>query len=206
MDGQLARLRKTESLCGTIIDGICDHICDGVVYLLFAVVLFDQTGYFGLLFVFLAGLSRFVQTSTYELQRHVYEFWVSEAKKNKIPGINEPAIRRDFFFLKRLYDFFQSRCSCVDLTLLTQIKESGRDKIARYYKENFTLLVRRWSIMSNNYQYIVLVVTCLFKVPFIFFLLEFTLWNVVWLILTLRYKEKESVFKKWLAKERLIAK
>src|ERR1700712_971344 len=75
VDGQLARLTRTQSETGKILDGICDYVTFTAVYIALALRLSQQHGNLVWVLVIAAGICHAVQSAAYEVQRQEYDFW-----------------------------------------------------------------------------------------------------------------------------------
>jgi len=79
-DGDLARLTGRSSPIGEMVDGLCDYLSHVVLYVLLALWLQAQDGFFSgwqawALVVF-AGVSHAFQSNHVEVQRRQYQYWV----------------------------------------------------------------------------------------------------------------------------------
>ncbi len=78
-DGNLARRTGRASANGELVDGVCDHLSQGLVYLALAIVLQRSLGPSAWAIALLAALSHFVQANAYENGRKTYRRWVQGA-------------------------------------------------------------------------------------------------------------------------------
>jgi phosphatidylglycerophosphate synthase len=90
-DGQLARLKKTGTPVGRIIDGISDYIATIAVYLGIAVGFASGSPdpYFWLLMLFLAGLSNIIHGILVDYYRSRFLFYVKGGERNFEKEIEE---------------------------------------------------------------------------------------------------------------------
>ncbi len=75
-DGNLARRTGRASAHGELVDGICDHLSQALIYLAFAGLLSRSIGPWAWLVALAAALSHFVQANAYENGRKTYRRWV----------------------------------------------------------------------------------------------------------------------------------
>ena len=73
-DGQLARLTKTYSELGKVLDGICDYVTFTAVYVGLGLALSARLGGWVWWVIALSGICHAVQSAAYELQRQNYNF------------------------------------------------------------------------------------------------------------------------------------
>ncbi|MDE1883633.1 MAG: CDP-alcohol phosphatidyltransferase family protein, partial [Rhodospirillales bacterium] len=74
-DGQLARLTKTYSELGKVLDGICDYVTFTAVYVGLALAMSRFMGGWAWVLVACSGAAHAVQSAAYEMQRQDYNFW-----------------------------------------------------------------------------------------------------------------------------------
>lgn len=74
-DGDLARMSGRASPSGEVVDGMCDYLGHGALYLLLASVLDDSLGATAWVLAIAAGLSRAVQSVFAESSRRSYQWW-----------------------------------------------------------------------------------------------------------------------------------
>ncbi len=78
-DGDLARRTGRASTSGELVDGVCDHVSQALVYIAFAVILQRALGAWAWAWAIGAALSHFVQANAYETSRKTYRRWVHGA-------------------------------------------------------------------------------------------------------------------------------
>ncbi|MGH7017637.1 MAG: CDP-alcohol phosphatidyltransferase family protein [Caulobacteraceae bacterium] len=74
-DGELARRTGRASTNGELVDGLCDHLSQLLIYLAFALILSRQVGPIAWAVAAIAGLCHFVQANAYESGRKSYRRW-----------------------------------------------------------------------------------------------------------------------------------
>ncbi|MHB8527991.1 MAG: CDP-alcohol phosphatidyltransferase family protein [Caulobacteraceae bacterium] len=75
-DGDLARRTGRASTYGELVDGICDHLSQALIYLAFALILRRSVGGWAWAIAAAAAISHFVQSNAYENGRKTYRRWV----------------------------------------------------------------------------------------------------------------------------------
>ena len=78
-DGDLARRTGRASTYGELVDGICDHVSQALLYLAVAAVLARSLGPSAWAIAVVAALCHFVQANAYETGRKTYRHWVHGA-------------------------------------------------------------------------------------------------------------------------------
>jgi phosphatidylglycerophosphate synthase len=78
-DGDLARRSGRASTLGELIDGICDHVSQALLYLAVALVLARSLGPSAWAIAAIAAACHFVQANAYETGRKTYRRWVHGA-------------------------------------------------------------------------------------------------------------------------------
>ncbi|HVJ55673.1 MAG TPA: CDP-alcohol phosphatidyltransferase family protein [Aliidongia sp.] len=185
-DGQLARLTKSQSQLGKVLDGICDYVTFIAVYAGLASNLSVQYGDWVWLLILSAGLCHAVQSAAYEAQRQEYNFW---GLGRKSAGLFEAAVSARgasrASFVQRLSDGIHRVYLEVQL-LVSGVTVEFHDRLAktldlpperaasvrRRYRETFAPLVRQWSVMSANYRTLGIFAFALAGLPLYYFWFE----------------------------------
>jgi phosphatidylglycerophosphate synthase len=192
-DGQLARLTGQTSDLGKIMDGLCDHVTVALVYISLGIAGTMQLGIWVAVVVVAAGLSHIVQSSAFEFQRQMYDFWVYGKESARFITLDEQreevrgatGIARAFARMYLLYLTIQRRFSAFDEALDRQLRELTRlgDPVQSRARDLYRTLnisaLRRWSFLSSNPRTVAIFLVCLIKQPVLYFLLEITVVNVV---------------------------
>lgn len=193
-DGQLARLTKSQSHFGKVLDGISDSVTFLAVYTALAIALarrYDARAY---ALVIVSALCHAIQSASYELQRQEYERWgwgkksdqprqsgeMAAGTAGSRPGsAHASALERSFQFLDRLF-YFGLSFPTADLTRKIRASMSAAlDRqpsraalIRERYRQVFAPLLRRWSILSANYRTLGIFICALLGVPEYYFWFE----------------------------------
>lgn len=75
-DGDLARRTGRASPIGELVDGVCDHVSQAMVYLAFVALLYPTMHRWAWVLGVAAAISHFVQANAYETGRKTYRRWV----------------------------------------------------------------------------------------------------------------------------------
>ena len=205
-DGQLARLTRSYSEFGKVLDGICDYVTFAAVYIGLGLALIPAYGGWVCWVVLLSGICHAVQSAAYELQRQNYDLW----GKGGQPGAPAPppvpgpvprrgATRRVAAELNRLYARLQlwaagsaafgSRFAAI------LVAHPGREPMLRAeYRRCFAPLVRRWGILCANYRTLGIFIGALLGLPLLYFLFEILGFTLLLLVLLRAQKAANAEF------------
>jgi hypothetical protein len=198
-DGQLARLTGKTSEFGKVIDGLCDHLGFGMVYVALALALQPQYGTSIWLLAIAAGLSHALQAGALEFHRDNYDCWVhgntgkcsqtvDPIELNFRSGIAATLLRAGHCVYVRL----QQLVSEPDNELISAERElrghPDRGTFGKTYQAHSLRSVHLWTLLSSNKRTIALSLFCMAKIPVLFFLYEIILLNgvLIWLRRTQR--------------------
>ena len=182
-DGQLARLTRTQSATGKVLDGVCDYVTFTSVYVGLALSLSRFYGPWVWWIVAASGACHAIQSASYELQRQDYDHWgcgrpsAAPAKAKRLPSGHVSAIGQAAGLLDRCYSGLQRLSTGVDETLRHQMETTIAHSPARIammalYRDVFAQRVREWSVMSANYRTLGLFVFAITGFPFYYFIWE----------------------------------
>ena len=204
-DGQLARLTKTQSELGKVLDGICDYVTFIAVYAGLAVALGRQHGEWVWPVVTAAGACHAVQAAAYELQRQTYNFWGWARTSAAPPGLTAPPQNTTRGLANRLHQLYAEMQTLTAgdamafhkrlAALLERQPERGADIRSRY-RAVFAPVVRRWSVMSSNYRTVGLFVGALLKAPLAYFLFEIVVLTLILVLLLSQQGRLQTQFLK----------
>jgi phosphatidylglycerophosphate synthase len=183
-DGDLARRTGRASPIGELVDGVCDHLSQTIVYLALGVVLARQIGPWAWALASAAALSHFVQANAYETGRKTYRHWVYGAGwlRNTVGSVAQRG-----FIQGELSRFYLS------LSDMTNPGEKGAESAmsaalayspasasaARgLYGKLFAPLVRSSFWLSGNTRTVAVFVSMMAGSPVWFFLFETTVLNL----------------------------
>ena len=178
-DGQLARLTKSQSQFGKVLDGISDSVTFLAVYAALALALARQYGPQAYVLVLVSTVCHAIQSASYELQRQEYVRWMRGGSPSPAKGAHTAAIARPFEFLDRLFYFGLSFPTADVTRKINASMSAALDRqparaalIRERYSQIFAPLVRRWSILSANYRTLGIFICALLAVPQYYFWFE----------------------------------
>ena len=190
-DGQLARLTGQSSEIGKTIDGLCDHLGFGMVYIALALAQQEIYGAWIWLLAIAAGFSHVIQASALEFHRDSYDCWVHQRFNKCVPPLDSYKQKTQsstgvLRLLNTFYLFYlqlQYRYAGADHCLTSKEQElrdqSQRDAIGEDYKLIALDFVRQWTWLSANKRTVAVTLFCIIKLPILFFLYEIVVLNIV---------------------------
>ena len=183
-DGQLARLTRTYSYFGKVLDGISDNVTFLAVYTALAIALSHEHGNWMYALVALSAVCHAIQSASYEAQRQEYDYLGWGRKPQEPPprdspersGDGPPAIRWLFDFLHRL---FFTGLSFPTAGITRKFRETMADALHRQpadaalirqrYRETLAPQLRGWSVLSANYRTLGIFLAVLCRAPEYYF-------------------------------------
>jgi phosphatidylglycerophosphate synthase len=182
-DGQLARLTRTQSATGKVLDGICDYVTFTAVYVGLASSLSGHYGHWVWWIVAASGACHAIQSASYELQRQDFDHWgcgrLSAAPVNpKTTSDGQTsAIRHMARVVDRLYIGLQLVSTGVEKGFRCQMETTlahspTRSAMMALYRDVFARRVRAWSVLSANYRTLGLFVFAVAGFPLYYFIWE----------------------------------
>ncbi len=206
-DGQLARLTRSQSDLGKVLDGVCDYVTFAAVYVGLASALERQHGAVAWLVVAVAGVCHALQAAVYEVQRQEFEIWGCGKPRAVLPATRHPASGRDLppwqraaDRLNRLYMSVQRAATGADPAASARLADAfghspERDAELRdRYRATFAPAVRQWSVMSSNYRTIAIFLFCLFGAPLGYFVFEILGLTAASMVLLLAQRRRQERF------------
>lgn len=207
-DGQLARLTKSYSEIGKILDGVCDYITFISVYVGIALMLSQESTGNVWTIVLVAGALHAIQSGAYEVQRGEYDYWGHGKQSAALPEISQMIADLKG---KPLFAFMMSqfhigyvrmqRCtsgiSAQHREALAQALQDHPDKtddIRALYREIFAPAVNGWSIMCANYRTIAIFIACVLGQPIYFFWFEIALLTPILVVLLQKQRLSNQLF------------
>lgn len=192
-DGQLARLTRSQSPFGKVLDGISDTVTFAAVYTALAIAMSHRHGGAMYALVILSGFCHAVQSASYELERQEYDAlgW------GKAPPTREadvPGPRSLDRLVHRLDGFFYFGLSFPAAGITRKVRAAtmealrlrpGRESlIRRCYRETFAPALRQWSILSANYRTLGIFIAALLDAPQYYFAFEIVGFSAIllWLL------------------------
>ncbi len=195
-DGKIARATNTASAFGRILDGICDHLVFGAVYIafvLYALANGASNMVWGL--ALFSAACHAVQSAAYEERRQIYQRRSrgqdrAEVVENLLNVGGKKSV------LASLYDKFQKlsspSVSILD-THLKELREQGTPQEQIQASVNKTVkTVKAWGLLNANNRTIMLAVMALIGHPLWYFVYEITFLNLIFIGLLMYEKKVEQ--------------
>ena len=208
-DGQLARLTRTQSELGKVLDGICDYVTFISVYVALAIAMRASLGSRVWALVATAGLGHAIQAAAYEAQREDYRWFATgsgsvRADAGPPAGVACPAtqsrVRRAFNGLHRVYQRVQRRTTRgqaayrARLAAVLERSPERAENLRERYRAAFAPALRRWSVLSSNYRTLGLFLCAAFKVPALYFGLEIVGLSAILVLLSVAQRLRYARF------------
>lgn len=198
-DGQLARLTKSYSELGKVLDGICDYVTFTAVYVGLALAMSRHDGGWVWWVVVLAGVAHALQAAIYEMQRQDYNSIGLGRASAALPDLN--AKRKGFAAgLHNLYARVQiwgaggAMAFQRDFTALLAAQPARAEELRLAYRQDFAPTVRRWGILGSNYRTLGLFIAALIKLPILYFIFEIFGFSAILLVFLAAQKQHYQAF------------
>lgn len=216
-DGQLARLTNQKSMIGRCLDGFAGDVWFFAIYLAIVLRIWNQNmpgtsepwGFYGLALAAIAGIVSHMQQSSlsdYYRQIHLYflkgdegseldTYEAQHAELEKLKG------KEGVFWDRAFHSNYQNYCKSQEKRtpefqkLRKTIETNFRtvEKMPEEWKEDFLKGSRPLMPMTNfltfNSRAIFIYITCLLNIPWAYFLLEITLYNIIYIYMHKRHEE-----------------
>lgn len=210
-DGQLARLTGQYSPLGRILDGMAGDIWFITIYIAIVLRTVHTVDFFELhnwtiwVLALAAGMSHVVQAAVADRYRQLHLFFLKGAKSSELDSSVEVARRylklsweKDFFnkiiqFLYFRYTVIQEKVTPQMVSLRLELKEKYAhrpipEKLAQKFCERSLPLCKWENFMTFNWRTIFLFTGILCGYPWLYFVAELTIFNIV-LIYTIHRHE-----------------
>jgi CDP-diacylglycerol---serine O-phosphatidyltransferase len=195
-DGRLARATGKTSAFGRIIDGICDHLVFGAVYIALALHLVETGFPIGVWWLVLgAGISHGVQAAAYEERRQKYQ--------RRIDGISRDKVQESLLVvdgkkstLAGSYDFLQKLVggngADLDNKLVTLNGGIEGKRLADSIVARTVPMVKAWGLLNANNRTFLIFVFAFIGQPALFFAFELLVLNFVLIVLLVAERQLEK--------------
>jgi phosphatidylglycerophosphate synthase len=190
-DGDLARRSGRASPLGELIDGICDHLSQVLIYVALVFVL-QRDGWgswasWGVASI--AGASHFIQANAYETGRKTYRRWVYGADWMRQTSTAAAGQRAPQRALAGLYMLISDLAAPGEARIETAMgpfltgDAASTSRVRGLYRDLYASLVKASGLLDSNTRTIALFASILAGSPLWFFLFEITVQNValIWL-------------------------
>ncbi len=187
-DGDLARRTARASTSGELVDGICDHVSQGLLYVALAIVLGRSLG--GWAWAIAAAACHFVQANAYETGRKTYRRWVygatwmrqnpdSLARTDAVRG----ALAGAYLWVSGLANPGEARIEAAMGPRLAEGAASAEAARA-LYRRLYAPLVKASSVLGGNTRTLAAFASLLAGAPLWFFAFEIVILNLALIGLT----------------------
>ncbi len=207
-DGQLARMTKSYSEIGKVLDGVCDYVTFISVYVGIGLILSAQGTPNVWAIILTAGLLHAIQSSAYELQRGEYDYWGYGKESAALPEIRQMiAELKGKSFLPFLMSQFhigyvrmQRAFSGINSTFRQNLREALKNNpdkvedIRALYRDVFAPGVNSWSVMCANYRTVAIFIAAVAGQPIYFFWFEIAVLTPILLILIQKQRLLNQLF------------
>jgi phosphatidylglycerophosphate synthase len=187
-DGDLARRTGRASPVGELVDGVCDHISQALIYVAFGVILQASLGAWAWMAAAGAGLSHFLQANAYETGRKTYRRWVYGATwmRQTGSGVSGPGAALGGLYLT-VSNLLSPGESAVERAMDERIAagEASAGRARALYRERLAPLVKRSGLLGANMRSLAAASSILVGHPLWFFLFELTVLNLALVVFTL---------------------
>jgi len=181
-DGDLARRTKRTSPTGELIDGVCDHVSQALIYVSLAFVLQRSLGGWAWVIATAAALSHTLQANAYEAGRKTYRHWVYGAVWMR----QRPDLSRSWAGIaNRLYlnlaSLFSPNERVVEIAMSRQFSLGPAAMAAArtQYRTRAVRLVKYSGVLGSTGRSLAIVASLLVGSPLWFFLYEILILNAV---------------------------
>ena len=216
-DGQLARLTNQKSMIGRCLDGFAGDVWFFAIYLAIVLRIWNQNmlgtsepwGFYGLALAAIAGIvSHMQQSSLSDYYRQIHLFFLKgdegseldtyEAQRAELEKLKG---KEGVFWDRAFHSNYQNYCKSQEKRtpefqkLRKTIETNFRtvEKMPKEWKEEFLKGSRPLMPMTNfltfNSRAIFIYITCLLNIPWVYFLLEITLYNIIYIYMHKRHEE-----------------
>ena len=183
-DGDLARRSGRASTSGELVDGICDHVSQAMLYVALAVILSRSLGGWAWAIALAAAACHFVQANAYETGRKTYRRWVYGAawmRQNPESLAQTGALRnllgQAYLWVSNLANPGEGEIESAMATRLAVYGESA-DAARALYRQLFAPLVKASAVLGGNVRTLAAFLAVLAGAPVWFFAFEIVLLNL----------------------------
>ena len=201
-DGDLARRTGRASPVGELVDGVCDHAAQGLIYVALAVVVQRRIGLAAWPFGLLSAACHFAQANAYESWRKTYRRWGYGAAwmRQTFSPTAVPSAAAEGFgrIAARLYlalsNLFLPNEPAIDAAMTALAADEGAGAARLRYREAYAGLVRRSGALSSNARTLALFVCVFAGRPVWFFGFEIVGLNILLATLILARRSLDRRF------------
>lgn len=198
-DGQLARLTKSYSELGKVLDGICDYVTFTAVYVGLALAMSARLGGWVWWVVVLSGIAHALQSAIYEMQRQDYNFIGLGRQSAALPQM-EAKPKNLAGYLHHVYARIQlwGAGGAVefrrDFFNILAANPAQDARLRASYRHAFAPMVRRWGVLGANYRTLGLFIAALIHLPILYFFFELVGFSAILLMLLAAQRRRYRAF------------
>jgi phosphatidylglycerophosphate synthase len=178
-DGELARRTGRASPKGELVDGVCDHLSQALIYLAFAFAAQRTFGGWAWAVAIAAAAAHFVQANAYETGRKAYRRFVYGAAwmRQTGAGLAGPGKTLSDLYLA-VSDLSSPGERRTELAMAGVIAAGHATEARQLYRERFAPLVKASGIMDSNTRTVAAFLAVLAAQPLWLFVFELTALNL----------------------------
>lgn len=189
-DGQLARMTKQFSPLGRILDGFAGDLWFGAIYIAICLRLQPEWGSGIWILAAIAGLFHSRQASMADYYRNIHLLFLKGKSGSELSNTKELRAKYDSLFWKtdfftKLVAFFytsytrgQENWTPNFQTMINVVKSKFGDNVPQQFRDEFrekSLPLMKWTnVLSFNTRAIVLFISMLVNLPWVYFVFELT--------------------------------
>lgn len=180
-DGDLARRTGRASPIGELVDGVCDHAGQFLIYIPLVYLAMRHLGDWVWGVAWSAGAAHFLQANAYETGRKAYRRFVYGAAWMRQTGAGKRGLGAFLAWIYlRFSDLLNPGETAVERAMAAAPPALGR----RLYRDAFQPLVKASGVLSMNSRTFAVFVAVLIQRPLWFFLFELTALNLALVVLS----------------------
>lgn len=200
-DGQMARLTGKKTLIGRMLDGFSGDVWFFSIYVAFVVRLWNQpmpglNTTWGIWILLLGAISGFLchspQASLADYYRQVHLFFLLGKEGSELDNYQQQRkhyenlpkddlIGRVFFYNYANYCRSQEKCTPLFQQFFTSWKQQPNEDVRQEFLNGSRPLMKYCNLLSFNLRAICLYTVALLDCPWVYFLLEITLFNMMYI-------------------------
>lgn len=194
-DGQLARMTKNFSPLGRLLDGLAGDLWFGSIYIAICLRLFPVWGWSIWVVAIIAGYFHSKQAAMADYYRNIHLLFLKGKSGSELDNSTELKKKEEGLtwknnFFSKLFSFFyiqytkgQEGWSRNFQIMNSLLKDKYGDAVPRRFREDFrekSLPLMKWTnILSFNTRAIALCLSILAKEPWLYFVFELTVLNII---------------------------
>lgn len=211
-DGQLARMTKQFSALGRVLDGFAGNLWFASIYIAISIRLYPEWGFGIWALAIITGLFHSKQAAMADYYRNVHLLFLKGKSGSELDNsvdltkkYNELTWSKNFWskivlFFYRNYTIGQESSSPQLQILLKIIKEKfgevAPEKLRKDFRQKSLPLMKYTNILSFNTRAIALCISILIGLPWMYFVFELTVLNVLLIYMITKH---ESICKSFIA-------